>query len=101
MSSTDGDCKTTLPIMRLVGTLYEKVKSVLDQVRTSDSYEKDSFPTRRFCSFRGWLTVLHKTSVPSSGCTVSCIFSFFGIFLLAGVTYSGKLNGTHRENSPS
>lgn len=51
-------------------------------------------------TFRGWLVVWHKSSVPGPAFTFNWIFSFLEIFFTAGVTYSGKLNGIHKENWP-
>ena len=110
-------------------TAYEKLKSVSDQKRTAASYKKPILPALCFTSwavrrnkshhificynikcsptesskihtFRGWLIVLHKSSLPVLAFTFTCIFALFAILLPAGLTKSGKVNGTFNENSP-
>lgn len=52
-------------------------------------------------TFKGWLVVLHKTSIAEPTFTFNAIFSFFDIFFPAGMTYSGKVNGTFKVRLPS
>lgn len=47
-------------------------------------------------TFNGWLVVLHRTSFSVPGLTFTSIFSFLDIFFPAGVTNSGKVNGTFK-----
>lgn len=50
-------------------------------------------------TFRGWLIVLHRISLPVIAFIIISIFSFFSIFFPTGLTKSGKLNGTFKQNT--
>ena len=51
-------------------------------------------------TFSGWLIVLHRSSTPVTASTLICIFSLLDILFPAGLTKSGKVNGTFKENWP-
>lgn len=55
----------------------------------------------KYATFKGWLVALHKIPFATPEFTFNSIFSFFEIFFIAGVTYSGKQNGTVNENRPA
>lgn len=93
--------KPILPAWRLTSWTV-RIKWSVGYITSSVKFQQWShmWKSEQIWTFRGWLIVLHRSSLPAIASTFNCIFSLFDILFPAGVTKSGKVNGTSKENSP-